>query len=353
MDTYAARLVAVARTAACAVGVRTRLDGVISLVWLWCALFLLWPLVRWALVDAVWFGPASSCHPGGACWPYVSANMLNLLYGPLPRFAIPRMNLELLVILIGVVVLVRNHKNLAVWLVVCCLQPVSVWLLLHGGFFGLEVVSTQYWGGYSLNLLVSIMSIAMAFPLSLLLVLLRQSDFFFLSRLGRFVIGYCIGVPLLVHLFFATLVLPLFFVPAWMPSKMVRVVGMLTLFGASYMAEVIRGGLQAIPKAQHEAADSLGLSVAQKMVTVILPQAIQSVFPGLVNLVVALFKDSVLISTIAMLDILAMMQSTVANVTWMPYFVEGYLFVGLLFWAKCVALSRIASRMEKRMEIKR
>ena len=169
MDAYPARIANQVRSAARCWGIRSTVDVVITVVWLLFAVFLLWPLLRWVTIDAVWFGPPSLCRPRGACWPYIAANLDNLLFGPLPRTAIPRMYMLLLLILIGLVLLAKNHRKLWVWLAICCLQPISVWLILHGGYFGLEVVSTQYWGGYTLNLLVSIMSIAMAFPLAVVL----------------------------------------------------------------------------------------------------------------------------------------------------------------------------------------
>ena len=329
------------------------LDIVLTFLWFLLAYTILVPLWQWAVSEATWSGSLADCNNQHACWLYVRNNWDNLIYGALPRSAVWRVHAILLLMLFWVCIMLVLRHSLWPLLTFCIFMPVLLWLLLHGGYFGLIIVPTQYWGGFTLNIILSILSIALAFPVAIVLLLARQSSLLAVRLLGRVIIEFFIGIPLIVHLFFATLVLPLFISPGFVPDKFIRVIMMMSLFGASYMAEVLRGGVQGISKAQFEAADSLGFTYFQKMAYVILPQAIQAVFPGLVNLVIALFKDSVLVSTVAMLDVIAMMQSTLANILWMPYFVEGYLFVGALFWSICFGASQVARKIEAKIKIGR
>ena len=328
-------------------------DLVLTIVWLSLVYICLFPLWKWAVVHAIWTGSVDACNGQGACWIYVGENWNNLFYGAMPRNAIWRLHSVLMLMFAWIIVIWQWRSRLWPLLSFCVGIPLAIWLVLHGGYFGLRVIPSQYWGGFSLNIIISILSIALAFPLSIVLVLAGRSSLWVLRTITRSVIAFFIGIPLVVHLFFATLVLPLFITEGYVPDKFIRVVSILSLFGASYMAEVLRGGLQSVTKAQFEACDSLGLSYWQTMAYVILPQAIQAVFPGLVNLVIALFKDSVLVSTIALLDVVAMMQTTLANMKWMPYFIEGYLFVGGVFWVICFGASQCARYLETQVEIRR
>ena len=332
---------------------RTYSDRAITILWLVTVMYTILPFLWWSLINAVWFGSLKACGSQGACWLYVAYNLENLLYGPLPRYGLWRMNTVVICMTLSLVLLVYARRKMMALLVFCMIPPLSVIYILHGGSFGLSLIPEQYWGGFSLNIVLSLLSIALAFPLSIGILLARVSSMWLVQASAKCLIAVSIGIPLVVHLFNAKLFLPLFFPVEWVPGKFVRIVATLSIFGACYIAEVLRGGLQSIPKQQFEACESLGLSYTQQMMFVILPQAIQAVFPGLVNLVIALFKDSVLISTIAMMDVLAMMQSTLANTVWMPYFIEGYLFVGGLFWVICFGLSQVSKDIEEKIQIRR
>jgi len=328
-----------------------RTDTLVSLSWLVLFAVLVVPLLRWALWDAVWYGdPVVHCHSRGACWVYVRENFENFLYGTYPRAAVWRIHL--------------------VFFVVCCyalwayIRPSSVWLwsawvvmplswygILYGGFFGLDKVATSYWGGFSLNIILSMVIVVLSFPVGLLLALARQSELVVVHYIARIVIDAMRGLPLVTVLFFAALVSVYFFPVDGVPDKFVRVSCAGVLFGGAYMAEAIRGGIQAVSISQYEAAYALGLRGYQIMGYVVLPQAMRVAFPSLLSIAIALFKDTTLVSTIAMMDVLAIMQSTTAHTTWMRYFVEGYLFVAALFWVVCVGISYVGSLWERRYKM--
>jgi general L-amino acid transport system permease protein len=218
--------------------------------------------------------------------------------------------------------------------------PVLAVILLSGGVFGLPHVTTSLWGGLMVTLVVASAGIAGAFPLGIILALGRRSNMPAVRAVSVAFIEFVRGVPLITVLFMASVMLPLFLPGNVTIDKLVRALVMVAVFAAAYLAEVIRGGLQAIPRGQFEAADALGLTYAQKMGLIVLPQALKLVIPGIVNTFIALFKDTSLVLIIGIFDLLGAVQSTPTT---------GYVFAGFVFWAFCFAISRYSQMIERRL----
>lgn len=256
------------------------------------ALWLIYQIVTaafgWAVLRATWEGEdGSACtrHEAGACWPFVSAWFGQFMYGRYPDAERWRVNLTYALALAGLVPLMVPRVPGKLWTSIYVLGafPVLAVILLSGGVFGLSQVPTYLWGGLLVTLVISSTGIAAAFPIGILLALGRQSPMPVVRWASIGFIEFVRGVPLITVLFMASVMLPLFLPDGWTIDKLVRALIMVALFSAAYLAEVIRGGLQAIPRGQFEAADALGLSYAQKMGLIVLPQALKIVIPGIVN----------------------------------------------------------------------
>ena len=235
----------------------------------------------------------------------------------------------------------------ATWLVF-----VLAFVLLTGGVFGLEPVPTERWGGLLVTLVVASVGIAASFPLGILLALGRRSTLPVVRLASIGFIEIVRGVPLVTMLFFASVMLPLFLPENVTFDKLLRALVGVALFSAAYLAEVIRGGLQAIPRGQIEAADALGLGYWQKMGLVVLPQALKLVIPGIVNSFIALFKDTSLVLVIGLFDLLGIVQQSVqADAKWFSpqTSATGYVFAGLVFWIFCFGMSRYSGWLERRL----
>ena len=329
---------------------------IISVVAIVVLLSLLIPLLHWGVWRAVWTGDVTQCHNNGACWIYIEKNARHLLYGLYPKEASWRMDSLALMVSCQLLLIWQvktNQIRIILALILAWVMPVLTYYLCYGGVFGLQVVPAQYWGGLLMNFIFSAYSIAAAFFIGGLLALIRQKKWGIYSALVKIFIDLIRGLPLVSLLFFATLVLPYFFFDYHGMSKIVRLYWVFTLFGSAYMSEAIRGGLQSVDQHQREAAQVLGLSEYQSMIHVVMPQALQIALPSIMNLVVALLKDSTLLSTIAVLDVVGMMQATSSRVEWMPYAVEGYLFVGFVFWLSCYGLSAVSASVERKIKVYR
>lgn len=228
-------------------------------------------------------------------------------------------------------------------------MPFASWGILYGGFAGLKTVETHLWGGLMLTLLLALCGMVASFPFGVLLALGRRSKLPMVRALSTAYIEIWRGVPLITVLFMASVMLPLFVPENVVFDKLLRALIGIVMFQSAYMAEVVRGGLQAIPRGQYEAFASLGLSFWQGMVKVILPQAIRLVIPGIVNTFIALFKDTSLVLVIGLFDLLAIVQSGLSDPVWLGNAVEGYLFAGLVFWLFCFGMSRYSKRLEKQL----
>jgi general L-amino acid transport system permease protein len=218
---------------------------------------------------------------------------------------------------------------------------------------GLPVVETALWGGLFLTLVVSYVGMAMSLPLGIILALGRRSKMPVVQYVCVFFIEVCRGVPLITVLFMAGILLPLFLPTGVNFDKLLRALLGLSLFAAAYMAEVIRGGLQAIPKGQYEGAKSLGLGYWTMMRLIILPQAITIVIPGIVNTFIGLFKDTSLVYIISIFELLYTVRNSFTDPTWATSTTpaSGLVFAALVFWIFCFGMSRYSKFTEDRLRV--
>lgn len=335
-------------------------QAMISLALLWLLANALYAFFDWAVLRAVFAGSdGSACRaPGaGACWPFVTHKMSVFLHGRYPEAELWRVHLTYGLALAGLVPLLLPHATHKRVLLAYMLLafPVLAFVLLYGGTLGLPVVGTDLWGGLLLTLVIASVGIAASFPLGILLALGRRSDLPFVRWIATGYIELVRGVPLVTVLFMASVMLPLFLPPDVTIDKLLRALVGVAFFSAAYLAEVIRGGLQAIPRGQYEAAEALGLGYWQKMGLVVLPQAIRLVIPGLVNSFISLFKDTSLVLIIGLFDLIGIVEQSVqADAKWSSpqTAATGYFFAAAVFWVFCFAMSRASAALETRLQIR-
>jgi general L-amino acid transport system permease protein len=217
------------------------------------------------------------------------------------------------------------------------------------GDWGIQAVQSRKLGGFMVSIIIGIAGIALSLPIGIVLALGRQSNLFIVHTLCVMFIEFIRGVPLITLLFTASLLLNYFLPPGTNFDIILRVIIMVTLFASAYMAEVIRGGLAALPKGQYEAADSLGLDYWKAQRLIIMPQALKISIPGIVNTFIGLFKDTTLVTFIGILDILNFTNSIRANAEWHGIYWELYIFVGLMFFITCFSMGRYSKWLEHRL----
>ncbi len=327
-------------------------NGIITLVLLYLAVPQIWHVIDWAFINSDWFGDKKEqCVSGGACWIFIT-NRLNLfIYGFYPQTEYWRVNWVYLLTALQVLALVypKTPKKTYLSLFFFVIYPFIVFYLLYGGAFGLEVVDTNKWGGLMLTLLLGIVGTIAALPLGILLALGRRSEMPIIRSLSIVFIEFWRAVPLITVLFMASVMLPLFLQGDVNMDKLLRAMIGIILFESAYVAEVIRGGLQAIPKGQYEAAKALGLNYWKSMGLIIMPQALKITIPSLVNTFIELFKDTSLVTIIGLFDLLAVTKAGLADPKWLGFSTEGYVFVALVFWVFCFGMSRYSLHLEKRL----
>jgi general L-amino acid transport system permease protein len=324
---------------------------------------LVWPTVRFVLLDAVWHGTdRTAClaetvgREVGACWPFISARFDQLMFGFYPASERWRVVLVygLGALLLAPLLIPRvPHKRLNAVLFFCVF-PIVAAVLLLGGVFGLREVETRLWGGLLVTLVISYAGIVGSLPLGVLLALGRRSELPVVRSASIVFIEFWRGVPLLTVLFFATYMLPLFLPGNWVIDGLLRVLIGLILFSSAYLSEVVRAGLQAIPRGQIEAANALGLGYWRTMGLVVLPQALRLVIPGLVNHVIALFKDTTLVLIVAIFDLLGQLRAAFADPTWATpvTLFTGFAFAGIIYFVVSAAMSRYALFTERRLRVR-
>lgn len=319
------------------------------------ALYLLWisvpPFLEWAIFNAQTSGTDRfACTGDGACWAWVDQRIGQFLYGFYPSEETWRINIAVALLFPALAPwlldTVPGRKYLR-WFSV--IYPVIVVYLLVGGF-GLEKVTTDKLGGFSLNLVVGLAGIVLSLPVGVMLALGRQSRLPLIRWFSIIFIEVVRGVPLITLLFVSNIILPIFLPADVALDSVVRVIVMVTAFASAYMAEVIRGGLQAIPKGQYEAAQAMGLGYWQSMRLIILPQALKISIPGIVNTFIGLFKDTTLVIVIGLFDILGIANAMVSNPDWLGLSSETYVFVSLFFFVVCFAMSRYSMRLERKLD---
>ncbi|MFZ2871082.1 amino acid ABC transporter permease [Zavarzinia sp.] len=312
------------------------------------------PLVNWAVVNATISGTDRAlceASPDGACWTFIKMRFNQILFGFYPEGEQWR---PILTFVIGLGGLIGTAFHFAGkrWLVLFLLTayPVIAFFLLAGGYFGLTEVETAKWGGLTVTLVVSVTGIVASFPIGILLALGRRSNMPIVRSACVVFIEVVRGVPLISVLFMASVMLPLFLPEGVSFNKLLRALVGVTLFTAAYMAEVVRGGLQAVPKGQYEGAAALGLGYWKMMILIILPQALKLVIPSIVNSFISLFKDTTLVYIVGLFDVLEIIRVSTKDANWIGFEQEGYVFAALMFWVFCFAMSRVSLRIEKRLD---
>ncbi len=323
------------------------------------ALFLVWSvpvLVEFLLTKAVWpGGTVEECRAieAGACWAYIGARINFFIYGfyPMDEYWRPNVVFALGAILIVPLAMPKAPFKVINALLFFVALPIVTVVLLSGGSFGLRPVPTDQWGGLLVTLIISYVAILGSLPLGILLALGRQSNLPVIKTLCIAFIELWRAVPLITVLFMASIMLPLFLPQGTSIDKLLRALVGVTLFASAYMAEVIRGGLQAIPRGQYEAGASLGLGYWQRMGFIVLPQALKHVIPGIVNIFIALFKDTSLVSIVGIFDLLNTIQAGTSDTNWFApnQAVTGYIFAAIIYWVFCFSMSRYSMFMERRL----
>ncbi|RAU20876.1 amino acid ABC transporter permease [Paramagnetospirillum kuznetsovii] len=318
-------------------------------------LALLWqvvpPFVGWALIHASWgAGTPESCRQaGGACWTLLAERHRLMLFGLYPYEQHWRPFLAML-LFVALLAISSQRRCWRPWLgALWAAAVVLIGVLMWGGVLGLATVETAQWGGLPLTLVIAVLAIVIAFPMSIVLALGRRSQLPAIKAVSVGYIELVRGLPLVSVLFMASVMFPLFLPEGITIDKALRALVGMTLFTAAYLAEAVRGGLQAIPKGQFEAADALGLGYWQTMRLIILPQALRLVIPPIVNQFITCFKDTSLVTIVGLYDLLAATKASLNDPAWRPFFVEGYLAAALVYFCFCFFMSRYSQWLEREL----
>ena len=309
-------------------------------------------LVQWGFWNAIWTVPGDqtgacrSIRGLGACWAVIPEKYRFILFGTYPFDQQWRPALACLTFIALFFVSSRRswwRKELvSIW----AAALVLIGLLMWGGVAGLPYVSQDRWGGLPVTLILATFGLAFGFPLGIVVALGRRSKLPAIRSLCVLYVELIRGVPLISLLFMASVMFPLFMPDGVNIDKLLRAQIAFVLYAGAYLAEVIRGGLQAVPQGQHDAADALGLSYWKKNGLIILPQAIRHVIPPLVNTFIAFFKDTSLVLIIGIFDLLTTAKTPIIDPAWQPFSIEVYVFVGLIYFVFCFAMSRYSRGLE-------
>jgi general L-amino acid transport system permease protein len=309
-------------------------------------------LLSWALLNAVWVPNFDACHAegAGACWGVVVEKFRIIIFGRYP-FEEQWRPLIATLLLLTLLVISCMRMFWKAWLGLAWVAVLAFFfVVMYGGVLGLSRVDTDRWGGLPLTLLLSSLSMAMAFPIALLIALGRRSKLPAIKSFCTIYVELIRGVPLISVLFMASFMFPLLMPQGFNIDVLVRVLAGITLFAAAYMAEVIRGGLQAVPKGQIEAAATLGLSYWQTQRKIVLPQALAMVVPGIMNNFISTFKDTSLVTIVSLYELTGSMSLALnSDADWRPFKIEGYLFIALIYFGFCFSMSRYSLWIEKQV----
>ncbi|MGB4358892.1 MAG: amino acid ABC transporter permease [Rhodoferax sp.] len=316
---------------------------------------LLWlvpQVLNWAIFKAVWVADYDACRVDGvgACWGVITEKYRIILFG---RYPFEEQWRPLIATLLLTSLLVASCMRMfwrawlpLLWLVVLA----AFFALMYGNTLGLTKVETDRWGGLPLTILLASLSLVMSFPLALLIALGRRSNLPAIRSFCTIYVELIRGVPLISVLFMASFMFPLFMPPGVTIDVLVRVLAGITLFAAAYSAEVIRGGLQAVPKGQVEAAATLGLSYWQTQRKIVLPQALAMVVPGIMNNFISTFKDTSLVTIVSLYELTGAMSLALnSDSNWRPFSIEGYVFIALIYFVFCFSMSRYSHWVEKQV----
>jgi general L-amino acid transport system permease protein len=341
--------------------VSSPLNAALTLIALLLIYFIAPPLLRFLVLDAVWTGanrdvcrPEVVGHPVGACWAFIWDKINYFIYGSYPQAERWRVNAFFALLAIGVAWLLwlrapRRGLGAIYFFVVF---PILSYILLAGSsFLGVDEVPTALWGGMLVSFLVATVGIVFSLPFGILLALGRRSKLPIVRLISVIFIEFVRGVPLITVLIMANTMLPLFLPGGITVDRLLRPLVGVALFASAYMAEVIRGGLQAMPKGQYEGAMSLGLGYWKMMAFIILPQALRIVIPGIVNTFIGLFKDTTLVSVIGIFDFVRTIEASRVDPSWAAPTVNttGYAFAAIFYFIFCFAMSRYSITIERRL----
>src|SRR6266478_1316013 len=306
------------------------------------------PVIRWAFVDAIWSADSGrACRGAGACWAFIGDKIRFILFG---RFPYEEDWRPLFVVVIFIAMIVAScdrrlwgRRLAGLWLA----GLVAVGVLMRGGLLGMSYVEPELWNGLPLTLILSVVGMIFAFPLAIVLALGRRSE---LPAVRAICVGYIElirGVPAITLLFMASVMLPLFLPTGVTIDKLLRAQVAIILFAAAYLAEIIRGGLQAIPRGQYEAADSLGLGYWRRTCLIVLPQALAMIIPPLVNNFIGSFKNTSLVSIISLFDLLNTANTALTDPSWQGFATEAYVVAAAIYWSFCFFMSRYSQMLER------
>ena len=326
-----------------------------------CLILVIWaapPLIRFFLLDAVWSGTnRDACVKSaalGACWAFVRAWFSYFVYGFYPASERWRVDLFFAALALGLVWLgwlrAPGRSLGAIYFFV--VLPLLSFVLLHGApVMGLAVVPTALWGGILVTMVVATVGIVVSLPLGALLALARRSEIPLLRWIAVAFIEFVRGVPLITVLFMASVMLPLFVPERFAPDKLIRALVGVALFASAYMAEVVRGGLAAVPAGQYQAARALGLGYWRTMGLVVLPQALRVTLPNIVSIFIGLFKDTTLVFVVGIFDFLGTVETARGDPRWAApnTTITGYAFAAAFYFVCCYGMSRYAYGVERRL----
>jgi general L-amino acid transport system permease protein len=321
------------------------------------ALILYWlpAILNWSLLRAVFEPNAEVCQHArgvGACWGVIAEKYRLIIFGRYP-FGEQWRPLVATLLMTGLLVASCVRPFWRPWLALLWLAVLAAFfVLMGGGVFGLTPVATDLWGGLPLTMMLATLGIVAAFPLSIFVALGRRSEMPAIRTICILYVELIRGVPLISVLFMASFMFPLFLPQGVTIDVLLRVLVGITLFSAAYLAEIVRGGLQAVPKGQYEAAASLGLTYWQMQRKIVLPQALAIVVPGIMNSFIAIFKDTSLVTIVSLYELTgAMTLALNSDADWRPFKIEGYLFITAIYFAFCFAMSRYSLWIEKRLSV--
>ena len=328
-------------------------NTLLSLVMLYVIYNILSAGFRWGILDAVWTGTSAKDCPNteAACWAFISARFNQIIYGGYPLVEQWRVDIFYAPSAAGVFALLMPKFPAKSWIGLFMLTgfPVIAVILLVGGLFGLPVVGTNNWGGLLITLVVSATTIAVSIPVGLLLALGRRSRMPAIRIICTAFIEFWRGVPLIAVLFMASALFPLFTPEGVSFDKLLRALLAFSLSASGYMAEVFRGGLQAVPKGQFEAARSVGIGYWKMMGYVILPQALRNIIPALMNTCISIFKETSLVLVIGLSDLLEVIHEGREATNWLGgsnMYTSGYVFAAFAYWLFTFSASRYSVHLE-------
>jgi general L-amino acid transport system permease protein len=333
----------------------TPLEAIVTLVCLYAVWRISVPLLHWLLLDATWNGESrDACKSEGACWVFIRARFGQFMYGQYPASERWRVDVAGALVLLATLALawrsLPRRRTIAI-ASVTVLPFVCLWLI-YGGW-ALAIVETREWGGLMLTLILSAYAGLIALPLGILLALGRRSRLPLIRFASVVFIEFWRGVPIITVIFLASLLLPLIVPVGFDIDRLARAIIGLAFVTGAYMAEAVRGGLQALPESQAEAAQALGLGYWRIQRMIVLPQALRIALPAMTNELIALFKNTTLVLIVSLFDLLGIAQAALADPAWVGMNMEAYVFAGAIYWFSCFGLSRWSRWQEKRLHTTR